>query len=346
MGVPKPTISTHRYAMEAEGNRPISRSFPLIQFWHKTRSVRLPMWMWRCHSSTEGGIVLCRIAYLAMVVALVGCGTRSNMGGREAGTSPDTVAMPDGRARDDGTASSDAVAPTDPPADALPDLLAQPEASADLIFQDARPEIGAPDRTGPDITLPSDTADDRLPDVPAEAPPADGQPDLSADRAADVARESQPPVVDGGLASYCTGSLARMVLNGTEAHPAVHGKNLPLSCCFANQLEVISATVGFPLTVMWHTMADGISATPLTLDLASLPQGWTVRVVAGCDPLLSTCSTPGDIYDSGLEGSLQVTRLASGFDTTVCLHLVEPAGSSHPLIHTMDLYAPHVLATY
>jgi hypothetical protein len=277
---------------------------------------------------------LCRIAYLAMVVALVGCGTRSNMGGREAGTSPDTVAPDRG------------IPTPDTAADARPDLLAQPETSADLIFQDARPEIGAPDRTGPDITLPSDTADDRLPDVPGEAPPADGQPDLAADRAADVAPESQPPVVDGGLASYCTGNLARMVLNGTEANPAVHGKNLPLSCCFANQLEVISATVGFPLTVIWHTMADGISATPLTLDLASLPQGWTVRVVAGCDPLLSSCTTPGDVYDSGLAGSLQVTRLASGFDTTLCLHLVEPAGSSHPFIHTMDLYAPHVLATY
>ena len=210
-----------------------------------------------------------RTAYLAMVLTLVGCGTRSNISGREAGTSPD---MPDGRARDD------------------------------------------------------------------------GQPGLAPDRATEVAPESQPPVVDGGLASYCTGTLARMVLNGTETNPAVHGKNLPLSCCFANQLEVISATVGFPLTVVWHSTADEISTTPLSLDLANLLQGWTVRVVAGCDPIMSTCSTPGEIYDSGLEGSLQVTRLASGYDTTICLHLVEPAGSSHPLIHTMDLYAPHIVA--
>ena len=199
-----------------------------------------------------------RIAYLAMVVALVGCGTRSNMGGREAGISPDTAAMPD------------------------------------------------------------------------------GQPDVATDRA-----------TDDGPASFCTGSMARMVLNGTEANPTVHGENLPLSCCFANQLEIISATVGFPLMVVWHTTADDISTTPLTLDLANLPQGWTVRVVAGCDPVMSTCPAPGDIYDSGLAGSLQVARLAAiGYDTTICLHLVEPAGSSHPLIHTMDFYAPHVVATY
>jgi hypothetical protein len=295
-----------------------------------------------------------------MVLALVGCGTRSNMGGREAGTSPDS------RAHDDGTGASDASAPTDPPvdslrppdlapdrgfptpdmaADALPDLLAQPEVSADLVFQDARPETAAPDRMGPDIT-PNDTVDARFPDAKAEAPLADGQPDLAADRAAEVAPESQPPVVDGP-ASFCTGSMARLVLNGTEAYPAVHGKNLPLSCCFSNQLEIISATVGFPLTVTWHTMAGGLSSTtPADLDLANLPQGWTVRVVAGCDPIMSTCSTPGDIYDSGLEGSMQVTRLASGYETTLCLHLVEPAGSSHPLIHTMDLYVPHVVATY
>jgi hypothetical protein len=282
-----------------------------------------------------------RIAYLAMAVALVGCGTRSNMGGREAGTSPN---MPH-----DVAGASDAKAPTDPPADTLPppDLapdrgVPTPDTAADALPDLlAHPEV-APDRTGPDS---SDTAGDRLPDAPAEAPPADGQPDLAADRAAEVAPESQPPVVDGGLTSFCTGSMARLVLNGTEAYPAVHGKNLPLSCCFANQLEIISATVGFPLTVLWHTTAGNISTTPLTLDLANLPQGWTVRVVAGCDPNLSTCS-PADIYDSGLEGSLQVTRIASGYETTICLHLVEPAGSSRPLIHTLDLYAPHVVATY
>jgi hypothetical protein len=281
-----------------------------------------------------------------MVLALVGCGTRSNMGGREAGTSPD---MPDGRAHDDGTGSSDAKAPTDPPVDSLPppDLapdrgVPTPDTAAEALPDlPAQPEVSA-DRTGPDL---SDTADVRLPDAPAEAPPADGQPDLVADRAAEVAPESQPPVVDGP-ASFCTGSMARLVLNGTEAYPAVHGKNLPLSCCFSNQLEIISATVGFPLTVTWHTMAGGLSSTtPVDLDLANLPQGWTVRVVAGCDPIMSTCSTPGDIYDSGLAGSLQVTHLVPGFDTTICLHLVEPPGSSHPFIHTMDLYAPHVVAT-
>ena len=36
--VPKPSISTHRFAVEAERNRPISRSFPPIHFWHRTGS--------------------------------------------------------------------------------------------------------------------------------------------------------------------------------------------------------------------------------------------------------------------------------------------------------------------
>jgi len=36
MGVPKSMVSMHRYTMEAEGNRPLSRSFPPIHFWHNS----------------------------------------------------------------------------------------------------------------------------------------------------------------------------------------------------------------------------------------------------------------------------------------------------------------------
>jgi hypothetical protein len=50
MRVPKPTLSTHRYAMETEGNRPISRSLPPVDFWPKPASPRSPSSRPSCHA--------------------------------------------------------------------------------------------------------------------------------------------------------------------------------------------------------------------------------------------------------------------------------------------------------
>jgi hypothetical protein len=36
----------------------------------------------------------------------------------------------------------------------------------------------------------------------------------------------------------------------------------------------------------------------------------------------------------------------SGFDMSLCLSLAESPSSPHPLVHTLDLYAPHVHAGY
>jgi hypothetical protein len=49
---------------------------------------------------------------------------------------------------------------------------------------------------------------------------------------------------------------------------------------------------------------------------------------------------------TGLEGVLEAARSGSQFDMSLCLHVVEAAGSTHPMIHTLDLYAPHVQTAY
>ena len=39
---------------------------------------------------------------------------------------------------------------------------------------------------------------------------------------------------------------------------------------------------------------------------------------------------------------LQVLRAKTGYDMSLCLHLSEAAGSPHPILHSLDLYAPSV----
>jgi hypothetical protein len=56
-----------------------------------------------------------------------------------------------------------------------------------------------------------------------------------------------------------------------------------------------------------------------------------------------SCSSGGDIYTSGLQGRLEVTfNPTVPWNASLCLHVEQPAGSSHPLIQSLDLYAPHL----
>jgi hypothetical protein len=91
----------------------------------------------------------------------------------------------------------------------------------------------------------------------------------------------------------------------------------------------------------------------VTFDLANLPTGFVVRVAAGCDPKNTLCTLPcdpkdtgctnlGDGYNSGFTGVLAIAPTSDGFDTSLCLHVEESAGSPHTIVHSLDLYAPHV----
>ena len=314
-------------------------------------------------------------ACLLMVPILLGCGSRSTMSGPDASALSDLALGGDGVASGDVAVASDmaapndgpadTVAPTDPaadpvsrpevapdsestrqdaPAEARSDLRAQPDLAVDVASRDGRMEAGIADILGPDNTSPSDASDDLLPEVAPETQPRDAASDLAPDAPPEVAREVPPFVVDGALASFCSGDLAHMVLNGTESYPVVTGRQIPLSCCAAGQFVVTTQTFAEPLAVTWRVSGGAPSGNPAVVDLGSLPVGWSVRVAAGCDPLMSSCTTPGDVHEAGLEGVLELINLRYDYDMSLCLRLVEPAGSSHQLLHTLDLYAPHVLA--
>jgi hypothetical protein len=173
----------------------------------------------------------------------------------------------------------------------------------------------------------------------------------------EAARDVLPFAVDGPLASFCSGDSARMMVNGIESRPAVSGLYYLLSCCSAGAFIVATATFIEPIAVGWQDWGMAHTANPVTFDLANLPVGFTVRVVAGCDPQDTLCTLPcdpkdtgctnlGDGYDSGFAGVLAIARTPEGYDTSLCLHVEEPAGSPHPIIHSLDLYAPHVLVSY
>jgi hypothetical protein len=167
------------------------------------------------------------------------------------------------------------------------------------------------------------------------APPGDGPADAGA---------------DGSLLAFCTGSSNRMIAYGNESNPAVSGTVLPLNCCDAAELTVVTATVPVslvPIVVMWRAQVGSPTEVPATIDLASPPQGWGVEVYVGCDPAQGGCNPAPDSYATGLSGTLQVARTsAGGYDMSLCLIVAEAPGTPHPLLHSLQLYAPHVMAKY
>jgi hypothetical protein len=313
-----------------------------------------------------------RFSVFCLAFAFAGCGTRSGLTVREAGTSPDLVVVPD-------SASANPDAPPDILLrdDGLPDLLVMPDMLADVeitrrdvpveyppdlippsdpgrdgALRDGPIETTSRDSTLLDVVTPSDRP---AQDFPGDRPPSDagvpevardGSPEVAGDVSSEAGREVQPFVVDGGLASFCSGDTPHMVVNGIESNPSVVGRVIPYDCCDGGQFTVTTQTFAYPIVISWRSQLGAGPTPPATVDLANPPSNWSVRVVAGCDPMLSSCTGPGDGYTSGLEGMLQVALAAYQFDMSLCLHIVEPAGSSHPLVHTLDLYAPHVVTTY
>ncbi|HEY3352156.1 MAG TPA: hypothetical protein VGQ83_02825 [Polyangia bacterium] len=152
---------------------------------------------------------------------------------------------------------------------------------------------------------------------------------------------------DAPLADFCTGSFNHMVVNGIDSNPSVSGRPFPMDCCEAAELVVVTQTFAQIIIVSWRAQVGMPTALPATIDLANPPEGWGVQVLVGCDPAQGSCYPLPDSYTTGLTGTLQVARTgAGGYDMSLCLSVAEPAGSPHPLVHSLELYAPHVTAAY
>ncbi len=159
--------------------------------------------------------------------------------------------------------------------------------------------------------------------------------------AVDAARDVS--TTDSASAFCADPNSARIALNGVvAASPAASATELYLNCCESAVIRVVTARFTDAISVMWRHQVGSLPTFPVTLDLANLPAGWSVSVLDGCDPTMSSCM-PGDRYDSGLTGTLYVERTAAGqLRMSTCLDASEPASMPHPLIHSLQLWVPPI----
>lgn len=306
-----------------------------------------------------------RWVMIGLFLATFGCGSRAITIRSDASANRDSAAIADslglGDAFEGGTGVPDSISKRDveqrdDSSSAFSPDLAAPDVAADSVFRDASPEGVVPDLAPSDIIVFGDSSlrdqasDVVVPDVvsadvvlsdivsPDAVSPDVASPDaVLREVAPDVAGDAIFSSIDGPLAAFCSGDFPRMVVNGIESHPAVTGRMIPFSCCLAGEFVVVTQTFVYPIVVMWRNLG-----LPSTSDLANLPSGRTVQVSVGCDPISASCNPAPDSYTSGLQGVLQVSRGTSGYDMSLCLHVEEPANSPHPIVHTLDLYAPHI----
>jgi hypothetical protein len=178
------------------------------------------------------------------------------------------------------------------------------------------------------------------------------QGDARADAATRRDGRADRPRSDGLLPAFCSGSFAHLIANGIDSTSAsVTGTALPLNCCEAAELVVITQTVPaemVPIVVWWRAQVGSSTSLPATIDLASPPPGWMIQVEVGCDFAHGGCAPAPDSYTTGLEGTLQIARSSGGggYTMSICLSVTEPAGSPHPILHSLQLYAPNVTAGY
>lgn len=136
----------------------------------------------------------------------------------------------------------------------------------------------------------------------------------------------------------------RIEVNGMlAASPATTASALFLNCCDAAELQYISMQIPEPIVFGWRHNAAAPPDLPVTLDLANLPSSWSVVVYSRCSPTQPGC-TPDDTYNSGLAGTLTVSRNGGGYQMSVCAEVSEPAGSPHPVVHTLRLWSPTITA--
>jgi hypothetical protein len=278
-----------------------------------------------------------------LLLATLGCGTRSTLIQSDAGARKDSAAgadspfFPDAlevaTGMPDLTSNRDAEQREDTSQVVPPDLAA-PDLSPDNAVRDATSDASTRDVLIGDVVALSDSSSR---DVAVDAV----VPDVVS---SDVGLTGSPDVVrpDGPLAAFCSGDFPHMVVNGIDSHPGVTGRIIPYDCCDGGEFVVTTATFVDLITVSWQSQVGAASGYPATIDLANPPKGWNVRIVIGCDTATSSCYPPPDGYTTGLQGVLQVTNNSGHFDMSLCLHVEEPADSPHPIVHTLDLYAPHV----
>ncbi len=174
---------------------------------------------------------------------------------------------------------------------------------------------------------------------PPGGPAHDGGPE-------DAAPRDAPLFVDAPTAS-CTGP-GSMTLNGTSIPVAVSGRMVFLNCCEAGELVFDSLVPNAPrVVVMWRAQVGEPTAIPFTVDLAAPPSGVGVQVLSGCGDPPEYCPNPTDTLSTGLEGTLTVDgETGLGYVMTLCLHAEAPAGETHPVLRTLDLWAEEVVAPY
>jgi hypothetical protein len=276
------------------------------------------------------------------VCLLCACGSRSGLSLRHDGAASATADSSIGERTPDASSALLDGSLTLPDAFVARDLSpALPDAPSDLPA--ALPDVprdlppAAPD-TSRDI---SPTVPDASRDTSFTVP--DGSRDVSS-ASSDASNEVRSLAPDAGSSAFCSGELNHMVVNGIESYPAVSGAVIPYDCCEGGELQAITETFLWPIAVAWRNTNFVL---PATLDLANLPTTWSVRVFVGCDPMKYLCTTPPlDSYSSGLTGTLQVSGTIGSYDMSLCLSLAESPSSPHPLVHTLELYAPHVHASY
>lgn len=155
--------------------------------------------------------------------------------------------------------------------------------------------------------------------------------------------DSRSPGPD--MSPFCGASnSARINLNGMLAtSPAVSGSAIPFNCCDGAEFGVISMQIATPIVFAWRHQVGQAPNLPVTLDLGSLPAGWSVLLESGCVTTQSNCK-PTDRYDSGFTGTLTIAGHPGGYEMSTCLHVAETANSPHPVIHTLDFFSPTIAA--
>lgn len=164
----------------------------------------------------------------------------------------------------------------------------------------------------------------------------------SGDAGPDAAAPPDASPPDAG--SFCSGSAPRLVINGSEVQVvSATGKAIILNCCDSAELTLATSAYQALLDVMWRNPA---STNGATIDLASAPSGFAIEMDLGCDPSTTSCAngSPEERYTDGFTGTLDYTTGSGGLTTTYCIQVAESPSQPHSIIHSMQLYAPNVVA--
>jgi hypothetical protein len=179
----------------------------------------------------------------------------------------------------------------------------------------------------------------------------DGQTGDAAAERPDAGPDLPALVIDGGMASFCSGPTPRMIVNGIESSPAVTTKELCYSCCIAGTFVI--STEAFPILVSWTLRGGPVRPSEIWIrDLAKLVDDeFPLRIAAGCDPTYQAmvcrgsgeaCASVGEIYESGFTGVLQLLGVSDSVtDGSICLRFKAPGGDAGATLQTLDLYVPH-----